>query len=165
MRDGLGDQGLDGRKGGAGKGDVDFDAGPDASVDAVEGGVGGDGDFVEGFETDDGGDADAGTVSGLGLEEGYVVWAGRRGRGGKGGTYKAPNPKTNMSPIFCLFGSWSALSRGIGMAKMAMSVAMLTPALANQNCSLFMQWPLMDSSQKAATGTHMTMEPTIVHRP
>lgn len=67
MRDGFGDEGLDGGEGGAGEGNVDFDAGPDAGVDAVEGGVGGDGDFVEGFEADDGSDADAGSISGWGL--------------------------------------------------------------------------------------------------
>lgn len=65
VRDGFGDEGLDGGEGGAGEGDVDFDARPDAGVDAVEGGVGGDGDFVEGFEADDGGDTDAGIVSRL----------------------------------------------------------------------------------------------------
>ena len=72
MRDGFGDEGFDGWEGGAGEGDVDFNAGPDTRIDAVEGGVGGDGDFVEGFEADDGGDAYAGIVSAGALEEGFM---------------------------------------------------------------------------------------------
>lgn len=57
------------------------------------------------------------------LEESVII---------RSSTYKAPNPNTTIKPIFCLFGSCSAPSKGIGMANMRMSVAILREALVNQ---------------------------------
>lgn len=72
---------------------------------------------------------------------------------------KAPNPNTNIKPIFCFLGSCSCFKSGIGMEKIKISVAMLSAALENQNAVFSMQCTVMPVFQKFETGTHMKVEP------
>lgn len=78
---------------------------------------------------------------------------------------KAPKPKTNTRPIFCRYGSCSCLKRGIGIAKIMISVVIFSAALENQKASLFMQWPEMLVFQNESTWMHMNTDPRMVQQP
>lgn len=69
------------------------------------------------------------------------------------GTYKIPTAKTPMSASFCMRGSCSCDSRGIGITSKVTSVRMFMEALKNQSPLKLRQWPGIEGSQNFATGT------------
>jgi hypothetical protein len=50
-------------------------------------------------------------------------------------TYRIPIAKTPIRAIFCIRGSWSCASNGIGKMRRVTSVAMFIDALKNQTAS------------------------------
>lgn len=80
-------------------------------------------------------------------------------------TYKAPNPKTNISPIFCRRGSCNCFNSGIGIENIIISVVIFRAAFENQNAVLSMQLFSMKVVQKLDTGMHMNVEAKTAQQP
>jgi len=76
--------------------------------------------------------------------------------GESGVSYRIPMAKTPMRATFCIRGSWSAESNGMGSRRRVTSVAMFMEALKNQTTSKLRQWPGKSESQNLATGTQFT---------
>lgn len=68
-------------------------------------------------------------------------------------TYMKPRPKISDKIYFCLLGSCNELITGNGIVKMAKSDTRLKPAMPYQTVSESRHLPLIEWSQKAATGT------------
>ena len=77
------------------------------------------------------------------------------------GTYNPPMAKTPTSAIFCVLGSFSCESRGIGIMSNVRSVAIFIAALKNHSASKLRQLPSIDRFQNFATGTQLTKPLTI----
>ena len=80
-------------------------------------------------------------------------------------TYNPPSANMAMRAALCLFGRKSANKDGIGMAKIARSVAIWMDALENQSPLELKQNPGMEGSQNLATGTQLRNALTIHHIP
>lgn len=70
--------------------------------------------------------------------------------------YRIPMAKTPINAIFCMRGSWSCASTGIGSSRSVTSVAIFIDALKNQTASKLRQWPGRSWFQNLATGTQFT---------
>jgi hypothetical protein len=78
-------------------------------------------------------------------------------------TTKIPMAKTPIRAIFCVRGSCSFESSGMGNISSAMSVVMFIEALKNQTASKLRQFPGKSLFQNLATGTQFTKPLTIAH--
>lgn len=71
--------------------------------------------------------------------------------------------KTAMRATFCVRGTWSCESSGIGKINKATSVAIFMDALKSQTALKLRQFPGSLRSQNLATGTQFTYPLTTAH--
>lgn len=82
-----------------------------------------------------------------------------------GGAYNPPSAKIEMRATLCFFGSSSAANAGIGIIRIARSVAMCIDALENHSPFELRQVPGTVGSQNRATGTQFRNALRTAHVP